>query len=53
MATLPAVDAALFIRLHTALLVYVNRKLGLVPRVDSTRRWIFNRADAVGAWATG
>lgn len=35
MAKLPAVDAALFIRLHVALLVYVNRKLGLVPRVDS------------------
>lgn len=35
MATLPAVDAALFIHLHVALLVYVNRKLGLVPRVDS------------------
>ena len=35
MATLPAADAALFIRLHVALLVYVNRKLGLVPGVDS------------------
>ena len=34
-ARLPAADAALFIRLHVALLVYVNRKLGLVPRVDS------------------
>ena len=35
MATLPAADAALFIRLHVALLVYVNRKLGVVPGVDS------------------
>ncbi|MDA8218651.1 MAG: hypothetical protein M0Z94_13650 [Dehalococcoidales bacterium] len=35
MATLSAVDAALFIRLHVVLLVYVNRKLGLVPGVDS------------------
>ena len=35
MATLPAVDAALFIRLHVALLVYANRKLGIVPGVDS------------------
>lgn len=35
MATLPAEDAALFIRLQVALLFYVNRKLGLVPGVDS------------------
>lgn len=35
MATLPAVDAALFTRLHAALLVYANRKLGLLPSVDS------------------
>jgi hypothetical protein len=33
--TLPAEDAALFIRLHVALLVYANQKLGLVPGVDS------------------
>ncbi len=35
MATLTAADAALFIRLHVALLVFVNRKLGLVPGIDS------------------
>ncbi|MBI4317730.1 MAG: hypothetical protein HY675_04505 [Chloroflexi bacterium] len=35
MAKLPAADAALFIRLHVALLVYANRQLGVVPGVDS------------------
>ena len=35
MATLPAADAALFIRLQVALLLYANQKLGLLPGVDS------------------
>ena len=34
-ATQPAADAALFIRLHVALLVYVTRKVGLLPGIDS------------------
>jgi hypothetical protein len=39
-ATLPAADAALFIRLHVALLVYVNRQLGLVPGIDSKEAFL-------------
>ncbi len=35
MATLSVADAALFIRLQIALLVYANQRLGLVPEVDS------------------
>jgi hypothetical protein len=35
MARLPAADAALVIRLQVALLVYANRKLGVVPGLDS------------------
>jgi hypothetical protein len=34
-ATLPAADAALFIRLQVALLLYANQKLGIMPGVDS------------------